>query len=110
MPASEMGTVVVCGNLVFDILARPVEEVRWEATTLVEHVEQQLGGNAGSTSYTLGKLGIPVTVATLVGRDASADVILARLQSVGVDLSLVQRVEADTSVAIALIRRNGQRA
>jgi sugar/nucleoside kinase (ribokinase family) len=105
-----MGRVIVCGNIVFDILARPVEEVRWEATTLIENVEQQLGGNAGSTSYTLGKLGIPVSVATLAGRDASAEVILARLQSVGVDLSLVQRVDAATSVALALIRRNGQRA
>jgi sugar/nucleoside kinase (ribokinase family) len=105
-----MGRVVVCGNIVFDILARPVEEVRWEATTLVQNVEQQLGGNAGSTSYTLGKLGIPVTVATLVGRDASADVILSRLQSAGVDLGLVQRVEAATSIALALIRGNGQRA
>ncbi|MDQ1470049.1 MAG: hypothetical protein QOJ99_1529 [Bryobacterales bacterium] len=105
-----MARIVVCGNIVFDILARPVEEVRWEATTLVENVEQQLGGNAGSTSYTLGKLGIPVTVVTLVGRDASAEVILGRLQSAGVDLSLVQRVNAATSIALALIRRNGHRA
>ena len=67
-----MNRVVVCGNVVFDILARPVEEVRWEATTVVENVAQQLGGNAGSTSYTLAKLGIPVSIATLVGRDATA--------------------------------------
>jgi ribokinase len=105
-----MGRVVVCGNIVFDILARPVEEVRFEATTLIENVEQQLGGNAGSTSFTLGKLGVPVTIATLLGRDATAHVVLGHLQAVGVDLSLVQYVDAPTSIAIALIRRNGQRA
>jgi sugar/nucleoside kinase (ribokinase family) len=105
-----MGCVIVCGNIVFDILARPVEEVRWEATTVVEDVEQQLGGNAGSTSYTLAKLGIPVTIATLLGRDATAEVVLGHLRTAGVDLSLVQRVDAPTSIAIALIRRNGQRA
>ena len=75
-----MPRVVVCGNIVFDILARPVEEVRWEATTVVENVEQQLGGNAGSTSYTLAKLGSQVTIATLVGRDSTAEIVLGHLQ------------------------------
>jgi ribokinase len=102
--------VVVCGNVVFDILARPVEEVRWEATTIVERVEQQLGGNAGSTSYTLAKLGTPVTVATLVGRDPTAEVVLGHLRGVGVDTSLAQYVDAPTSIAISLIRKNGERA
>jgi sugar/nucleoside kinase (ribokinase family) len=73
-------------------------------------VEQQLGGNAGSTSYTLGKLGIPVSIATLVGHDAAAETVLGKLGAVGVDLSLVQRVDSPTSIAIALIRGNGQRA
>ena len=68
--------VVVCGNTVYDILARPVEEIRWGATTIVESVERQLGGNAGSTSYTLAKLGTPVSIVTLVGRDATAETVL----------------------------------
>jgi sugar/nucleoside kinase (ribokinase family) len=104
------GRVVVCGNVVFDISARPVEEVRWEATTVIDEVEQQLGGNGGTTSYTLARLGIPVTFATLVGRDATADFVLRRLGEAGVDLSLVQRVDAPTSIAISLIRGNGERA
>src|ERR1019366_2490179 len=69
-------SVCVCGNVVFDVLVRPVEQLRWAATTLVETVSQQLGGNAGSTSYTLGKLGIPTFVVTLTGRDAAAAVSL----------------------------------
>ncbi|MES1257112.1 MAG: carbohydrate kinase family protein [Acidobacteriota bacterium] len=102
--------VVVCGNVVFDILARPVEEVRWEATTIVENVEQQLGGNAGSTSWTLAKLGIPVSIASLVGRDATGETVLRTLEAVGVETSLVRYVDEPTSIAIALIRRNGERA
>jgi len=105
-----MKRVIVCGNVVFDILARPVEEVRWEATTVVETVEQQLGGNAGSTSYTLAKLGIPVSIASLIGRDGTGDTVLQHLERVGVDTTLVRYVDAPTSIAIALIRRNGQRA
>src|SRR5689334_19315550 len=102
--------VVVCGNVVFDILARPVEEVRWEATTVVDSVSQQLGGNAGSTSRTLAVLGIPVSIATLVGRDAQGESVLRSLDSAGVDLSLVQAVESPTSIAISLIRSSGERA
>ncbi len=105
-----MGRVVVCGNVVFDILARPVEEVRWAATTVVESVSQQLGGNAGSTSCTLGILGIPVTIVTLAGRDSAGETVMNRLRSVGVDLSLVQYVDAPTSIAISLIRSTGERA
>src|SRR5689334_20709769 len=57
-------SVCVCGNVVADILVRPVEELRWAATTLVDTVSHQLGGNAGSTSYTVAKLGIPTFVVT----------------------------------------------
>jgi sugar/nucleoside kinase (ribokinase family) len=110
LPGSDMNRVIVCGNVVFDILARPVEEIRWEATTVIETVEQQLGGNAGTTSYTLAKLGVPVTVASLIGRDDTGDLVLKRLEAVGVDTSLIRYVNAPTSIAIALIRRNGERA
>lgn len=103
-------SVLVCGNVVFDILARPVEDVRYEATTLIESVEQQLGGNAGSTAFTIAKLGVPVGIATLVGRDAAGESVLGWLRGAGVNLDLAQIVEAPTSVAIALVRANGQRA
>jgi sugar/nucleoside kinase (ribokinase family) len=110
MNQAPLPRVIVCGNIVFDILARPVEQVRWEATTVVENVEQQLGGNAGSTSFTLAKLGTPVTIATLVGHDSTAEVVLGHLRAVGADVSRVQYVNAPTSIAISLIRNNGQRA
>ena len=103
-------SVCVCGNVVFDILVRPVEQLRWAATTLVETVSQQLGGNAGSTSYTLGKLGIPTFVVTLTGRDAAADAVFSRLQSAGVDTSRIIRTDAPTSVAISLVNHSGERA
>lgn len=96
--------------MVFDILVRPVDQLRWAATTLVETVSQQLGGNAGSTSYTLGKLGIPTFVVTLAGRDAEADAVIARLESVGVDTSRLMRTDAPTSVAVSLVNQAGERA
>ncbi|HEY3841481.1 MAG TPA: carbohydrate kinase family protein [Bryobacteraceae bacterium] len=103
-------SVCVCGNIVFDVLVRPVEQLRWAATTLVDTVTQQLGGNAGSTSYTLAKLGIPTFVVTLVGRDHEATAILSRLESAGVDTARVMRVDVPTSVAISLVNQSGERA
>src|SRR5262249_17776847 len=103
-------SVCVCGNVVFDVLVRPVEQLRWAATTLVESISQQLGGNAGSTSYTLGKLGIPTFVVTLAGRDYEAETVIARLESAGVDTSRVMRTDVQTSVAVSLVNRVGERA
>lgn len=96
--------------MVFDILVRPVEQLRWAATTLVETVSQQLGGNAGSTSYTLGKLGIPTFVVTLAGRDPEADAVIARLESASVNTSRLMRTDAPTSVAVSLVNQAGERA
>ncbi|MBV8817974.1 MAG: carbohydrate kinase family protein [Acidobacteriaceae bacterium] len=105
------GRVIVCGNIVFDVLARPVEDpLHWGATTLIDSVSQQLGGNAGTTSFTLGKLGIPVSVFTLVGCDAAANALLERLSSQGVDLGMVHRTKAPTSTALCLINGKGERA
>jgi sugar/nucleoside kinase (ribokinase family) len=104
------GRVLVCGNVVYDIYVRPVEKIQFEATTVVEDIEQQVGGNGGSTSYTLAKLGIPVSFVTLVGRDETAETVIHSLTAAGVDMSLVQRTNSPTSIAISLIRENGQRA
>lgn len=104
------GRVLVCGNVVYDIYVRPVEKIQFEATLTVEDIEQQVGGNGGSTSYTLAKLGIPVSFVTLVGNDETADAVIGRLTAAGVDMSCVQRTNAPTSIAISLIRGNGQRA
>lgn len=103
-------SVCVCGNAVYDILVRPVERLRWAATTLVEQVSQQLGGNAGTTSYTIAKLGVPTFVVTLTGRDPEAEMILARMQSAGVDTSRVIQTDSPTSVAVCIVNSGGERA
>ena len=102
--------VLVCGNAVYDILARPVDRIQYGATIAIDDVSQQLGGNAGSTSYTIAKLGVPVSLSTLVGRDPAGDSVLGSLRAAGVDLSLVQYVNAPTSIAISLINSAADRA
>jgi len=80
------GGIVVCGNLVQDVLVHPVRApLHWGATEIAETIAQHLGGNGGTTSYTLGKLGVPVKLMSLVGRDAAGEGLMARLRSAGVD-------------------------
>lgn len=103
-------SVCVCGNVVFDVLVRPVETLRWAATTLVETVSQQLGGNGGTTSYAIGKLGVPVFLVTLLGRDDAGEAVLARLRSGGVDVSRAFVTKGTTSVAVCIVNQAGERA
>jgi sugar/nucleoside kinase (ribokinase family) len=109
--AAQPGGGVICsGNLVLDILVRPADTILWGATTWVESIEQHLGGNGASTSYTLGILGIPVRLIGMVGADSFGDAVLARLAAAGVDLTGVRRSEAPTPTTVALVKHNGDRA
>jgi sugar/nucleoside kinase (ribokinase family) len=104
------GGVLCAGNIVLDLLTRPVDEVRWDATTWVESIEQSLGGNGANTSYTLAKLGTRVRLLGTAGSDAFGDAALAALASAGVDLSQVNRTQAPTATTVVLVRSDGARA
>ena len=104
-----MSGVICCGNLVLDILVRPVDAFPWGTTTLVESIEQHLGGNGASTSYTVGKLGIPVRLAGMVGADAFGDVLIRKLENAGVDTRLIERSPAPTATTAVLVSSSGNR-
>jgi sugar/nucleoside kinase (ribokinase family) len=104
-----MRGVLCSGNLVTDLLVRPVDRLAWGAATLVESIEQHLGGNGSNTSYALGKLGIPVRVLGMVGNDAFGDYVLAQLGGAGVDTSAVRRSSAPTATSVALVKSDGDR-
>lgn len=103
--------IVVCGNMVQDVLVRAVmEPIAWDTSTIVDSIEQHMGGNASNTSYAIGRLGVPVAIMSLAGRDAAGEALIARLQSAGVNTTLIKRVEAATSAAVALVGPDGRRA
>ena len=103
MADSQTNRVLCAGNLVYDILVRPVAQVRWGATTWVDAIEQSMGGNGASTSYTLGKLGVSVRVVGMVGNDAFGEAVLSRLREASVDTSCVVRSRAPTAATVALV-------
>lgn len=104
------GGVLVLGNLVFDILVRPVEALRWNATVWVEALEESLGGNGSNTAYTAGKLGVPVRLMACAGRDTAGEFALRKLAEAGVDTSLVRRTDAPTAATVAVVNAAGARA
>jgi len=109
MPAPVLGGVLIAGNLVHDVVVRPVESLAWNTTSWVDSIEQHMGGNGASTSYALGILGAPVRLLATVGQDSPADLWLARLAGVGVDVSAVVRSPAPTAATVALVNSRGDR-
>lgn len=101
--------VLCSGNIVHDILVRPVDRLNWGTTTWVDSIEPHLGGNGASTSFTLGKLGVPVRLLGMVGQDAFGDQLLARLHGAGVDTRGIMRSAAPTAATVALVNTDGNR-
>jgi len=104
-----MSGVLCCGNLVVDILVRPVDRFPWGTTTLVDSIEQHLGGNGASTSYTLGKLGTPVRLLGMVGADAFGDLAVNKLAGAGVDTGWIARSAAPTATTVVMVNGSGDR-
>lgn len=104
-----MSGVLCTGNLAVDTLARPVDRLQWGATTMVESIEQHLGGNGSNTSYTLGKLGARVRMLGMVGTDGFADYVLGRLGGAGVDTGAIRRSAAPTAATMVLVDSRGDR-
>jgi sugar/nucleoside kinase (ribokinase family) len=104
------GDIIVAGNLVEDILVRPVERIEYGFTVWVESIEQHLGGNGANTSYTLATLGVPVRLRGAVGRDDFGDRVLARLRGAGVKIDEVERMPLPTATTVVLVAPDGSRS
>ena len=102
--------VLVAGNLVLDMLAWPVEKIRWDGTVWVEKFARSVGGNGANTSYTLARMGVEVALAGAVGSDAEGEELLAILSGVGVDVAGVKTLKLPTPITMAMVKKTGSRA
>lgn len=109
MPQPDSGGILCCGNVVVDILVRPVDRIAWSTTAWVESIEQHLGGNGANTAYTAGMLGVPARLLSVAGRDAFGELALSTLRRAGVDLAFVGRSETPTATTVALVNASGDR-
>jgi sugar/nucleoside kinase (ribokinase family) len=101
--------VLSVGNLVVDLLVRPVEAIRWGATIHVESIEQHIGGNGANTCYTLATLGTRVRLLGSLGRDEFGDFVEQRLRDAGCETSGLERSPEGTATTIGLVNAAGER-
>lgn len=105
-----MNGILCAGNLVVDFLARPVENIRYDATIWVDDLVQSVGGNGANTAYAIARFGVRIRLAGTVGNDDYGDFILRTLALAGVELELIGRAKLPTPATIALVRTDGARA
>src|SRR5512135_117044 len=105
-------SIVCVGQLVADIVVRPVEALPFPGrTTPVEELELLSGGCAANTAAVLAKLGADARLVALIGRDSFGDAALADQVKAGVNVEAVTRESGvATSVAIVLVDSRGQRS
>jgi sugar/nucleoside kinase (ribokinase family) len=103
------GGVLVCGNIVMDVVARPVDQLVWAATTWIESLEHHMGGNGANTAYALAKLGAPTRLLSATGKDDFGEQLLTRLAGAGVDIDYVERTAAQSAASVALVSSTGER-
>ena len=104
-----MKGVLCSGAVIADTLIRPVEALQWGTTTIVETIDQHIGGNAANTSIALAMLGVPVRAMAAVGPDDSGRFVLDKLQRAGVDTSAVRTLDGASAATVGLINDAGNR-
>jgi len=104
-----MNGVLVSGAVIQDTLVRPVEAPQWGTTTIVETIEQHIGGNASNTSIALATLGVPVRTMAAVGPDDPGRFVLDKLALAGVDTSAIRTLNDPTAATVGLINSAGNR-
>jgi sugar/nucleoside kinase (ribokinase family) len=104
------GEIIVAGNLVEDILVRPVQRIEYGVTVWVDSIEEHLGGNGSNTSYTLATLGIAVRLRGAVGKDDFGRRVLERLKGAGVNLEEVHQSDLPTASTVVLVAPDGSRS
>jgi sugar/nucleoside kinase (ribokinase family) len=102
---------IAMGVHVLDVLVRPVEAIpEGQGGELVEQIKITPAGSAGGTAVVLAKLGADVRSAGAIGSDAAGDMLLALLESHGIETSLLgRRDDVQTSASVLPIRANGDR-
>ncbi|MBV8830410.1 MAG: carbohydrate kinase family protein [Acidobacteriaceae bacterium] len=109
MPKLGNPGVLCSGNIVYDTLMQPVDDLHWGATTRVDTIEYHVGGNGANTARALAKLGVPVRLLGAVGSDEQGRWALHTIEQSGVDVRGVLQVDGPTSATIAAVNSCGDR-
>lgn len=104
--------VLVVGDANLDLVLRGDVRPRFgQAEQLLESADLTLGGSASLVAHGLGRLGVDVALAAVVGADSFGDRTLEFLSRAGVDVSpVVRRAGGRTGLSVILSPADGDRA
>jgi ribokinase len=101
--------VAVLGSLNVDYLTYVECMPSPGETVLAAHGLIEPGGKGGNQAHVLGRLGAHVAMFGAVGRDASGDLVLDRLNGGGVDVASVERADQHTGFATIAVQAGENR-
>ncbi len=112
MPPSKPFRALCLGNVLVDVLVKPVDKLPPPGGLLpVKHVELALGGCASNTSVALSRLGVKTSLWGKVGRDHFSRFALEELDRSGVDSSgMVKDPKVSTSATVVLVDSKARRS
>jgi sugar/nucleoside kinase (ribokinase family) len=104
--------VICLGNVLVDILVKPVDRLPPQGSLLpVDHIELAMGGCASNTAIALSRLGVSTSLWGKLGRDDFGNFALGQLKREGVEASgIVKDPKVSTSATIVLVHSNAQRS
>ena len=99
------------GFAVLDILGRPVTRIpEGGRADFIEEIRMTVAGTAAATGMDCAILGLKTRMVTTVGADEMGDFLVSKMQSYGMETSLVRRDSSvQTSATILPVRPNGER-
>jgi sugar/nucleoside kinase (ribokinase family) len=98
------------GVICVDVLVRPVDTLPAPGgTSLVSHLDIQLGGLAAVTASVTSRLGAPSACIGRIGCDTFGDLALRAMNSHGVDTSAVVAGQEPTSATVVAVASDGER-
>lgn len=101
--------VVVIGNVAFDVLCYPVEDVPRYRSMTFDQYEISPGGCGSNTAIGLAYLKIRTALIASIGDDLAGELAITYWQNFGVQTTYIQvHPEAKTGVSIGLVDRSGQ--
>ena len=103
--------ILCVGQLVADILVKPVDGIDFEIDTQrVEHISMKNGGDCLNTAIDLAKLGNRVGFAGKVGDDSFGEFLVKTIKNFDIDTNgLKVAHQAATSAVIVVINHKGER-
>jgi sugar/nucleoside kinase (ribokinase family) len=107
-----MAEIVVLGNLVVDIIGKPIDRLPERGRlAMIDTLETHVGGNGPNTSGALGRLGADVAVVGRVGTDLYGRFLTEQLESWGVDTTPVVRDPgAASGLTVVAVDSSGERS